>query len=80
MPEKLARSVKIQALQIHHNGMTQAEAAATMGISDRTIRRAKSKIEKHEDIEGGQKKRGRKPKLTAEMEDVFGYSLTFSNP
>ena len=75
MPEKISREVKHEALTLVTRGTKQAEAAAKTGISDRTIRRARSKAKNHGDIEGGKKKVGRKAKLTPEMEGVFYHSL-----
>jgi len=73
MPEKLSRVTKHEALALLQNGSNQAHAASVLGISDRTIRRVKSKAKNYGDIEGGRKKAGRKPKLSAEMEEVFWY-------
>jgi transposase len=70
MPAKLDRRLKLDALTFNQQGMTQVQAADQMGISRRSIQRAKAKLENYGDVEGGTKKRGRKRLLSPEMEDV----------
>lgn len=79
MPEKISRDVKHEALSLIQQGQKQVDVAATLGISDRTIRRARSKARKHGDIEGGQKKAGPKPKLTPEMENVIPFFILIAD-
>lgn len=71
MPEKISRRVKHKALVLTAKGKKQKEVAASLGISARIIRRARSKMRRHGDIEGGRKKAGPIPKLSSKMEDVF---------
>ena len=75
MPEKVARAVKHDALNMAAKGTKQEDIADSLGICSRTIRRARSKLHKYGDIEGGKKKAGRKPKLTYQMENVSLLSL-----
>lgn len=70
MLEKITREVKHDALIMTAKGANQVDVAESLGISDRTIRRAKSKLRRYGDIEGGKKKPGRKQKITYPMEDV----------
>jgi len=60
MPEKLDRKLKLDALTLNQQGMTQVQATGQMGISRRSVQRAKAKLENYGDIEGGAKTRGRK--------------------
>jgi CRP-like cAMP-binding protein len=71
MPEKISRAVKHKALALTAKGKKQSEVAASLGICGRTIGRARSKLRRHGDIEGGRKKAGSTPKLSSKMEDVF---------
>ena len=71
MPKAVSREVKHQALTLLQKGTSQVKVADHLGVSDRTIRRLKSKAEKHGDVEGGKKKTGRKSKLSPEMELVL---------
>jgi len=70
MPETVPRRTKLDALVLEAQGLKQTEAAASLGISQRLLQKAKHNLRYHGDIEGGQQKRGRKPLLNAEMEDV----------
>jgi transposase len=70
MPEKLPRRTKLDGLVLEAQGLKQKEVAIVLGISERVLQKAKHNLRYHGDIEGGQQKRGRKPLLNAEMEDV----------
>ena len=70
MSSKISRDIKHAALTLVVKGRKQEEIAKSLGISDRTIHRAKFKLHHHGDIEGGAKKAGPKPKMTPQMEDV----------
>src|SRR5579859_1277804 len=70
MPEKLNRKLKLDALTLNQQGMTQVQAADHLGMSRRSVQRAKAKLENYGDVEGGAKQRGRKRLLSPEMEDV----------
>jgi transposase len=71
MPETIAREIKHEALNLYKKGGKQVKVADDMGISTRTIRRAKANLKKYGDIEGGKGKAGPKPKLSAQMENVI---------
>jgi len=71
MPPKVSRDVKHKALNMMAQGQTEVNVAEYLDISDRTIHRARSKLRDHGDIEGGARQKGRKPKLTPQMEDVY---------
>lgn len=66
----ISRKVKEDALKLDAAGMKIHDIAKTVGISIATIRRAKRKLKTTGDIEGGIKKRGRKPKLDQGMKNV----------
>jgi len=68
--EKIPRSIKQNAVILGHKGLTQPEIKDILGISISAIQRAKYKQRDHGDIEGGAKKRGPKPKMSADLEDV----------
>jgi transposase len=70
MVAKLSRKVKHDALLLDASDMKQADITKTLGISKSTLTRAKRKLKTTGDIEGGVKKRGRKPKLDQGMKDV----------
>jgi transposase len=75
MPLKLDRQVKNDALIMDAAGVKQADIAVTLNVSIRTITRAKNKLKKYGDIEGGVQKRGPKSKLDSGMRNViFNYS------
>ena len=77
MPEKISRRVKLDALTLVASGYTKAHAAHLMQISKPTIARAKRKLRLYGDIEGGNKKYGRRPKFMPEIINVHE-SMTFS--
>ena len=52
-------------------GHTISEAAASVGISEATAKRARRRLRNYGDIEGGVKRSGRKSKLTPSMKDVI---------
>jgi len=59
MHEKIPRVMKQKAIIMCQKGATEADAAKACGISERTLRRAKSNQRQFGDIDGGHKKRGR---------------------
>ena len=75
MPEKIPQAIKHKAIGLVTEGQNRSQVAASLGISDRTIRRARQKVREHGDIEGGTKKAGPKHKLLPEMELVFLHYL-----
>jgi transposase len=68
--ETIPRSIKLDAIVLGLKGFKQPEIKDTLGISISVIQRAKYKQRDHGDIEGGAKKRGPKPKMSADLEDV----------
>ena len=70
MPDKLPRNVKLQALELDALGYNQTDIAENLGISVCTITKSKHKLKTYGDIEGGQRKRGPKPKMDPGMQDV----------
>jgi transposase len=70
MPSKLPRIVKLQALELDAQGYDQQDIAETLAISVGTITKAKRKMKAIGDVEGGQRKRGPKPKMDPGMRDV----------
>jgi len=78
MRDKLPRNVKLQCLELDAQGHKQADIAATTGVSIATITRAKGKLKKYGDIEGGQKKRGPNPKMDPGMEAVISIFCTIN--
>ena len=70
MSNKVDRKIKLDALSLKAQGMTQVQAAEKLGISRRTVQRANAKMKNYGDVEGGARKRGRKSLLSPEMEDV----------
>lgn len=71
--EKIPRNIKHDAIVLGDKGYTQLEISDILTISISAIQRAKYKLRDHGDIEGGPKKRGPKPKLGADLEDVILY-------
>jgi transposase len=67
--EKIPRSIKLDSIVLGHKGRTQSEIKDVLGISISTIQRAKYNQRDHGDIEAA-KKRGPKPKMSADLEDV----------
>jgi hypothetical protein len=80
MPKAIAREIKLESIAMGAQGIKQDEIAESLGISGRTIRRAKSKQRHFGDIEGGARKRGRKSILSAGMEDVLVLLTTLFIP
>jgi transposase len=68
--EKIPRNIKLNAITLGHNGFTQPQIKDVLGISISAIQRAKYNLRDHGDIEGRAKKRGPKPKMSADLEDV----------
>jgi len=70
MSTKLPRELKHDAIILSDKGYTQTAISDILKISVSSIQRAKYKLRDHGDIEGGSKKRGRKAKLSPDLEDV----------
>jgi transposase len=68
--EKIHRHIKQDAIILGNEGKTQEEIKDILGISVSVIQRAKYRQRDHGDVEGGAKKRGPKPKLSVDLEDV----------
>lgn len=71
--EKIPRNIKHDAILLGDKGYTQLEISDILKMSVSAIQRAKYKLRDHGDIEGGTKKRGPKPKLGPDLEDVLLY-------
>jgi transposase len=69
--DKVPRELKHDAIALGNNGYTQNQINDILGISVSTIQRTKYKLRDHGDIEGGTQKRGPKPKLSRDLEDVI---------
>jgi len=76
MFEKVSRKTKLEALKLEAEGATQTEIATKLGISESTIRRAKSNQRRYGDIERLSKKRGPQGKITPGARDVITFDLT----
>jgi transposase len=72
-PYRIPRHSKRAAILLARRGIEQGIAATTHGMSRSTLQRAKRRQEQYGHIEGGQKKRGRKPLLSPGMEDVSSH-------
>ena len=79
MPRKIDKAVKQDAITLAAQGKTQDQASFSTNMSTRTLQRAKAKLIKHGDIEGGEQKRGPKGKLDDAMTNVLFYSLMHSS-
>jgi len=71
MFDKISRHLKQEAIIMNAKGVKQADIAASLHISESTIRRAKAKQRKYGDIDAGQQKRGRKQALPSGIQDVY---------
>jgi transposase len=71
MPEEINRAIKFKSVIMGHEGYTQAEIAQALGISESTVKRAKSYVSRNGDIAKEKKKPGRKRKIDSHMEEVF---------
>ena len=80
MRDKLPRNVKLQCLELDSQGHKQADIAAATGVSVATITRAKGKLKKYGDIEGGEMKRGPNPKMDPGMEAVISVFCAINDP
>ena len=69
-PPKVTRRQKLDCLSYLAQGLKQKEVVDLTRVSRSTICRAKSKLCKYGDIEGGRKKQGRKAVLTQPILDV----------
>lgn len=79
MIEKISRDTKLDAVIMNVKGVKQVDIAASLGISESTIKRAKARDRKYGDVEGGYKKCGRKSLFGPCMRDVISaivYSVT----
>jgi len=72
-PVKVSRRKKLEALALCAEGRKQIDAAYEVGISMSTIKRSKKKQRLYGDIEGGRKKQGRKPTMTADIINVSSF-------
>ena len=54
MPRKIDKAVKQDAITLAAQGKTQDQASFSTNMSTRTLQRAKAKLIKHGDIEGGE--------------------------
>lgn len=71
MIPKVNQELKIDTILIDTEAkLTQKNIAKTLGISERTLRRAKKKFKDTCDVEGSLKKRGQKPKLDFDLKTV----------
>ena len=70
MFEKVSRKKKQGAVLLNAQGMTEKEAAQVSGVAERTLRRAKEKLRKFSNVEGGSKKRGQPSIWTPSFKDV----------
>lgn len=68
--QKIPREIKHDAIALGNGGHTQDDIVDILGISVSTIQRAKYRLRDYGDIEGGQQKRGPKPKLSTDLEQV----------
>ena len=80
MRPKLPRNVKLQCLELDAQGHKQADIAASTGVSVSTITRAKKKMKKYGDIDGGIKKKGPNPKMDPGMEEVVLLFCAINDP
>jgi transposase len=69
--ERVPRKLKYDAVMLSSTGVKETEVAESLGISLRTLQRAKQRLRDYGDIEGGKQKQGAKPKLSPGMEEVF---------
>ena len=76
MPEKISRREKLDTLTLLSAGHIRDSAARLMHISKSTIARAKRKQRLFGDIEGGNKKRGRRAKFAPEIINVIHLFLS----
>ena len=70
MPDPIPRSIKHDAIIMSAGGRKAADIAITLNVSLSTVTRAKSKLKKHGDVEGGKGKPGAPGKINALMENV----------
>jgi transposase len=71
MPPKVSRETKNKAISMGLDNKKQEDIAMELGVSCKTIQRAKKKLVKHGDIEGGRRTRGPKPALDFHMMNVY---------
>lgn len=70
MFQKISREVKENAIALVRSGVKAKTAAKAYGISERTLRRAQSKVHLFGDVEGGRKKRGPRHSIGHDMGEV----------
>ena len=70
MPDRISRDTKHKAILMDAQGINQVDIAKELGISVCTITKAKHKFAQYGDIEGGQRKRGPKPRMDPGLQDV----------
>ena len=70
MPDPISRSVKHDAIIMTAGGHKAADIAITLNVSLSTVKRAKGKLKKYGDVEGGKGKPGAPGKINALMENV----------
>jgi len=75
MPEAIDRRIKIDIINFDAKGWTEPEIAETLGVSERTVVRVKSRFRKFGDVEGGRKKNGRKSLMDPGMENVWPFLI-----
>ena len=68
---KVELEVKCKSLTLCAQCTTQVKVVTSLNISDRTIHKAKQKLQNYSDVEGGVQKAGPKSKMTPEIETVF---------
>jgi hypothetical protein len=69
-PIIVSRRKKLSALNMCAQGEKQKDVAYSMGVSTRTIQRAKKNLRLYGDIEGGRQKQGPKAVMTPDIINV----------
>ena len=68
--DPIPRSIKHDAIIMAADGHSNHDIAITLNISISMVKRAKSKLKKHGDVEGGKGKPGAPGKINALTENV----------
>jgi len=71
MLDKIDRKKKQAAVTLNAQGLIEQAAANACGISERTLRRSKTRYREFGDIEGSGKKRGRPSIWTLAFKDIL---------